>query len=217
MIKDIRSFYGWAIAEEYLAKNPAKTIKDSCTEKRRRPSLTKEEFEKVRLACNTSRERALVEFLVSSGCRVSECASIKMDEIDWNDRSVSVIGKGNKERIVRFDPATAVHIKRYLKEGHQSKYLFGRERFNEENLKNEKPLSRERLEKEIRDIASRSGIGKKLTPHVLRHTYATFLIEAGMPIQSVQMTMGHASINTTMHYCHQSVSSIKADYERYAS
>ena len=114
-INTLRSFFTWLVDEEIIVKNPMRRIKSLRLDRAAsRHPLTAEELEQLRLGCKTDKEKALVEFLVSSGCRLSEVAGISVEQIDWKRRSVTVRGKGNKERTVYFSVRAKLMLETYL-------------------------------------------------------------------------------------------------------
>ncbi len=113
-ISILKSFFGWLADEEYIPKNPAKKLKQTKEPKRLRHAMTEEEVELLRQASKTDREKALVEFLISTGCRLSEVVGVNKDDINWNEMSLNVIGKGDKERKVYFNIKTKIYLKKYL-------------------------------------------------------------------------------------------------------
>ena len=158
-------------------------------------ALTIEELEIIREACLTHRERALVEVYYATGARLSEVQKLNKDDIDWQTMSVRVIGKGNKERTVYFSFKATYHLKKYLMHRVDTEpALFITER------KPYRRLSNRGIQREIGKIAARSGIQKKVHPHVFRHTFATLLLNNGADIVSVQGLLGHADPATTQIY-----------------
>lgn len=110
-ISILKSFFGWLADEEYIPKNPAKKLKQTKEPKRLRHAMTEEEIELLRQACKTDREKALVEFLISTGCRLSEAVGVNKDDINWYEMSLNVIGKGDKERKVYFSTKAKILLK----------------------------------------------------------------------------------------------------------
>lgn len=210
----IRSFFVWMRKEGYIEKNPSDTIEDVHKGEKSREALTLSEQEMVRISCKNQRERAAVEFLISSGCRITEMLTIKRESIDWKNRKVSVLGKGGKWRDVFFSESAAIHLKKYLSETKDSIYLFG----HTKNMKcGDVPVSKRQFEKMLADLRERSGISTHLTPHVLRHTFATNALRAGMSIQSIQALLGHSQISTTMRYAHNDKTIVAAEYYKYVA
>ena len=118
-INTLRSFFSWLSAEDVIRKNPMLKIKSQRFDRNRsRRALSQEQLEKLREACRTCKEQALMEFLVSSGCRLSEAAGLRLEDINWRERSVIVCGKGNKSRTVYFSVRAKVMLEKYL---HQRK------------------------------------------------------------------------------------------------
>lgn len=107
----LKSFFSWLYDEEYIPKNPAAKLKQTKEPKRLRHALSEEEIELLRQACKTDREKALIEFLISTGCRLSEVVGIDKNDIDWNEMSLNVIGKGNKERKIYFSTKAKILLK----------------------------------------------------------------------------------------------------------
>lgn len=110
-ISILKSFFGWLADEEYIPKNPAKKLKQTKEPKRLRHAMTEEEVELLRQASKTDREKALVEFLISTGCRLSEVVGVNKDDINWYEMSLNVIGKGDKERKVYFSTKAKILLK----------------------------------------------------------------------------------------------------------
>ena len=211
----INAFYNWLVDEEYLERNPARRIAPIDVPESEREPVTKVELEYLRMACKTLREKALIDFLFSTGCRVSECAAVAMTDIDWSDRSVRIRhGKGDKFRIVYFNAESEVSLKAYLAgRKHESAALFACSRAPYGHM------SKEALEAEVRHIRSRTGdkVKTPVSPHVLRHTFATTAIDNGMPVEQVQQLLGHANLDTTMIYVKRNQEKIKASHQKYIS
>lgn len=205
----LRGFFNWLENEEYIVKSPMRKIKNVKTEKRVRKALTKEDFEILRNGCKTLRQRALLELLYSTGCRLSEIANAKKNDIDWQRLQMHVIGKGNKERIVFISSVAQVHIKRYLKSRKDDcDSLLATER------KEYRPMGNRAIQIEIKTIMEQSGIDKNVFPHLLRHTFSTHLLNAGMEITVLQEILGHESLDTTMVYSKLSSNTVEHAYRK---
>lgn len=208
-ISYLKSFFGWLLEEEYILKNPAAKIKQTKEPKLLRHALSDEEIENLRQACIKDREKALIEFLVSTGCRLSEVTQINIDMIDWHDMSLYVVGKGNKERKVYFNVKAKVLLKKYLKTRKGiNGALFISERAPFARLGNRA------IESSIRKIAVRAKFDKSVFPHLFRHSFATHNLNAGMPLPILQKLMGHSSGDTTMVYAELSEENVQHEYRR---
>ena len=202
-------FFGWAYNEEYITRNPAKSIRAIKAEIKQRQSLTQLELERLRLACNTKRERAIVEFLYSTGCRVSELAAVTMSDLDMHNRTVHLYGKGRKHRTSYINAKCEIAIEQYIAERKgDSEFLFVSERAPYNGIK------KAALEKIMRNLSAKSGVNKNITPHILRHTTATQAVSNGMPIEEISRMLGHANLTTTMTYVQSSQESIQAHHSR---
>lgn len=208
----ISHFFSWACDEEYLEKNPAKAIKPIKYEVKPRQALNQIELEYIRKACVTLKEKAIIEVLYSTGCRVSELARLKKTDIDWNDKSVHLFGKGNKHRTSFLNAKAEVAIREYLEsrtDGNDSLFVSDRRPYN--------PIKKDALEKIVRNISKRATekVEKKVTPHVLRHTTATTAIRNGMPVEDIRELLGHSRIDTTMIYAKTSLANVQAGHKKY--
>ncbi|NFC28764.1 integrase [Clostridium botulinum] len=208
-ISILKSFFSWLHEEEYIPKNPAKKLKQTKEPKRLRHAMTEEEVELLRQASKTDREKALVEFLISTGCRLSEVVGVNKDDINWHEMSLNVIGKGDKERKVYFSTKAKILLK---------KYLLAR---SDENIAlfvtSKKPHGRlggRSVQREIKKIANRAGINKSIYPHLFRHSFATSKLNAGMPLPVIQHLMGHDNPATTQIYAELSEENIKHEYKK---
>ena len=202
-------FFSWAQSEGYIPNNPGKSLKAIKYEVKERQALTQTDLEYVRRSCKTKRETAIIEFLYSTGCRVTELTNVKMSDIDWNEKTVHLFGKGKKHRTSYINAKCEVALKEYLKEREEpNEFLFITER------RPSRKLTKCAVEKIVRQMSERCGIDKKLTPHVLRHTTATQAINSGMPVEDVSRLLGHASVATTMIYAKVSNVKVKSEHAR---
>ncbi|EJE7236616.1 tyrosine-type recombinase/integrase [Clostridium sporogenes] len=210
-ISIMKSFFSFLENEDFIIKNPMKKIKNIKKEKRLRKSLTQEELELLRYSCKTIRQRALLEFLFSTGCRVSEIYNANITDIKWEKEELKVIGKGNKERIVYINAKAKLYLKKYLKE---------REKINNPSLfvASKKPYGRlgtRSLQREINKIGIQAGFDKSIFPHLIRHTTATLALKSGMSLTSIQQILGHEDPSTTQIYAETNNESVKEEYKKY--
>lgn len=191
----LKSFFGWMTSEEILQRDPTAKLKPPKMEKRLPKALNIEELEMLREACQTVRQRAFLEVLYATGCRLSEVYQLNKNDINYQAMSCKVFGKGSKEREVYFSFKAIYHLK---------KYLISRTDNNEALLVSErKPhqrLSKRGIQREIAEIAKNAGLENKVSPHVLRHTFATLTLNNGAELVAVQELLGHSSPDTTLRY-----------------
>lgn len=204
----LNRFFQWLVDNEYLMKNPCKTINTIKYSAKPREPFTAYELEMMRWNCKTEREKALVDFLFSTGVRVSECSALNKSDINWYERSVRVLhGKGDKSRITYFNAESEFSLRLYLStRNDDNEALFVQHR-NPHNR-----LSARGIENEIKNLGERCDI--KAFPHKLRHTFGTAGINGGMPLEKLQMLMGHESPRTTLIYAKIDNSSLKMEHKR---
>lgn len=208
----ICSFFMWACCEGYLQRNPALTIKPIKYEKKERKPLTQIELEYIRRACADARDKAIIEFLYSTGCRVSELTCIKKSDVDWNRKSVHLFGKGNKHRTSYLNAKAEVALLEYLKSrDDECEYLFVSQR------KPHGQLKKCAVEKIVRQIAERASnhVQKPVSPHVFRHTTATTALNNGMPLEDISKLLGHENVATTMIYAKVAESNVQSGHKKY--
>lgn len=206
----LRGFFRWLEDEEYIQKSPVRKIKPMKLEKRLRKALTTEELELLRDGCKTYRQRALLEFLYSTGCRLEETEQVKKADIDWQNMKLRVIGKGNKERIVYLNAKAKVHIQKYL-----LTRLDDNEALFVTSKRPIKPLGRRSIEREIAKIGEQSKLNKEVYPHLIRHTMATHLLNAGADLSTVQALLGHEDASTTQIYAQLTNANIEHEYRKH--
>jgi integrase/recombinase XerD len=191
----LKSFFSWLSAEEMIQKDPTAKLKSPKTEKRLPKSLTIEELELLRESCKTIRQRAFIEVMYATGCRLAEVQQLNKNDINLQNMSTNVIGKGNKEREVYLSFKALYHLKKYLKSRNdECEALMTTER------KPYRRLSKRGIQREIAAIAKMAGLEKKVSPHVLRHTFATLTLNNGAELVAVQELLGHSSPETTLRY-----------------
>ena len=206
----LSAFFQWLVNDDVIQKNPVAKIKPIKCPKEVRQPFSEVELDALRSACRTTKERALVEMLVSTGVRVSELASMQVQDINLDTLTVHVIhGKGAKERITYTTAVSAKHLINYLRQRkEEGSALF----YN----KNHMPLEVDGIRFILNSIAKRAGVDN-VHPHRFRRTFATNLSKRGMEIQEIQKLLGHANINTTMVYVATDDSRVQASYKRFTA
>lgn len=208
-ISTLRSFFAWLELEDAVKRNPMRKIKSLKIDRMaaRRP-LEPEELERLRDSCQTYRERALVEFLASSGCRLSEAVGIRADQVDWQRRSVTVLGKGRKERTVYFSVRAKLMLQAYLdgRRGGEALFAAACAPYN--------PMSPRAVERVLQALGERAGLRRRIHPHLMRHTFATSALRGGMDMTVIQRLLGHADPKTTLIYAELQPEAVRYAYER---
>ncbi len=219
IISSIRHFYHFLYNEKKISIDPTSEME---VPKRLKPLpkfLTEEEIEALLEAPDISsieglRDKAMIELLYATGLRVSELINLKIQDVNLNDNFVICFGKGKKERLVPFGQKAFNAIIDYLKSSRpallknkQSNYLFLNKRG--------KKLTRQGFWKILKKYAKKINLSSKLSPHILRHSFATHLLEHGADLRSVQLMLGHSDISTTEIYTHISKSRIQQLYKKY--
>ena len=205
------AFFQWMTDDEVIQKNPVAKIKPIKIPQEIRTAFTDVELDALRSACKSVQERALVEFLVSTGVRVSELTSMRIEDVDFDDLSVHVVhGKGSKERMTYMTAVTAKHLLAYIRsrKEKESPMLF----CNHEGG----AFSSKWIQKLVKQIGKRASVDD-VHPHRFRRTFATNLVNRGMDIQEVQKLLGHSSINTTLVYVATDDKKVRASYSRYSA
>lgn len=208
----ISGFFHWAALERRIQNDPCACITAIKFTVKPRSALNQLELEYIRRACGSIREKAIIELLYSTGCRVSELCGIKKCDVNWQNRTVEVFGKGSKYRTCYINAKAYVTIMDYLNSRiDDDEYL---------NVSERKPyggLTRYSIEKIVRDISQRAYrmTGKHVTPHIFRHTTATTALQNGMPVQNVSRMLGHEQIETTMIYAELNNNDVQRDHTRY--
>ena len=202
----IRSFFRYLAREEIIAKNPIEQVSSPKLDRRLPSFLTREEMERLLGAPDLStplgqRDRALLELLYASGLRVSELTGLTLEQIDLNSNEIRVWGKGSKERVVLMGQPAAEALKSYLREGRAK--LLGEKKSNALFLNRYGQRLPERsVQRLLEQYAKKAGIGKRVHPHLLRHTFATHLLDGGADLRVVQELLGHARLSSTQIYTH---------------
>jgi integrase/recombinase XerC len=202
----IRSFFRYLVREEIIPKNPIEQVSSPKLDKRLPSFLTREEMERLLNAPDPStplgqRDRALLELLYASGLRVSELVSLTPEQIDLESNEIRVRGKGSKERMVLMGEPAAGALKKYLEEGRIK--LQGKKKSNALFLNRYGQRLPERsVQRLLEQHAIKAGIGKRVHPHMLRHTFATHLLDGGADLRVVQELLGHARLSSTQIYTH---------------
>lgn len=206
----ISAFYNWLVNSDYIDKNPCKKIKPIKHEKNTRHPLTAVQMEKLRNSCTNLRDKAIIEFLYATACRVGELVIIKKSDVDFDRKEVHLFGKGKKHRLSYLNARAVVALQAYLTSREDdSDYLFVGLR------KPHKQLSTRSVELLLKKYGQKAGIDAKCTPHVIRHTTATDAINKGMPVEQLQKLLGHEQIETSLHYAKVSSDLVKLDHQKY--
>ena len=219
-LSTLRSFFRWACREGHLAKSPARGLPAPRVPKTLPRAMTLPDTERLLAAEEDDavvpeRERALFELLYATGLRVSEAAGLDLEDVDFSARLVRVTGKGSRERIVPFGEAAADALEAYLPsrkarrrdaddDGDAGEPLFVNARGGRLTSRSMARLLKRRLRA--------AGLPAEISPHALRHTFATHLLQAGADLRAIQELLGHASLSTTQKYTHLDAARLREVY-----
>ena len=209
MRRIISTFFTWLENENYISKSPARRIHKIKTGKIVKEVYSDETIEIIRQKAGNIRDKAIVNFLISTGVRVGELVLINRNSIDFDKRECVVLGKGNKQRKVYFDAQTKILLQNYLKSRNDANAAL----FVSLNGRHQR-LQISGVEIMLRKIGKSLGI-KKVHPHKFRRTLATKAIDKGMPIEQVQHLLGHTKIDTTLEYAMVDDANVKISHKRY--
>ncbi len=216
----IKAFYRFMITENYLQSDPSEAVEAGTKGIHLPKVLTEAEVKALLEApdCSTAeglRDRTMLEMLYATGMRVSELVTVKVANVNLDMRYVIAFGKGSKERIVPIGGVAVSYLQKYLAEA--------RNQFLAENEKDAEilflglggqGLTRQRVWEIIKQYGKQAGISKQISPHVLRHSFATHLLDNGADLRSVQEMLGHADISTTQIYTHLTNKRLRSVYEK---
>ena len=211
----LSSFFGWLHREGLIEKNPVVNIGTIKSQKKQRKTYTSTDIERLYQGCEllqgreALRDKAIVHFLRSTGCRISEMTSLNRDAVDLKSLECVVHGKGNKDRTVYMDEVAGLILNQYL----QSRKDLNPALFVG---KGDKRLEADGVRCMLKRLGKASGV-EHVHPHKFRRTLATGLARHGMPIQEICSLLGHEKIETTMHYVNVNKDDTKMDYRRFAS
>lgn len=220
-ISALRHFYRFLEEKKYVKVNPFLSITSPKAEIRYPKVLSEEELQAL-LKANSERtdwlmkrDQAILEFLFASGLRASELIGITSQDLDLRHRMVRVMGKGSKERLAPFSPSAKEALEIYRRDLRPLLLEKAPEEKRTTNVflnASGEPLTLRGLEYILSSIEKKTGVYDGLHPHMLRHTFATRLLENGADLRSIQEFLGHASISTTTIYTHVTTSTMKAEY-----
>lgn len=217
-ISSVRSFYKFLVINKFVKENIMDFIAPPKRNKHLPKVLSIEEINKLlNIPLNNAfdyRNKAILELMYATGLRVSELSELKVNDVNLNMAIVRTLGKGSKERVIPLGDYALYYLKIYLNDyrsqllkRHLSDYLF---------LNNHgKKLSRQGLFKIIQSLAHQQQINKEISPHTLRHSFATHLLNGGADLRSIQELLGHSDISTTQIYTHISNQKLNEDYHQF--
>ncbi len=220
-ISSLRAFYRYLLRQGKIKKNPANMVQLPKTEKYMPTFLSVDEaFELLNANAGKNspdlRTRAMMELFYSSGLRLSELAALNVMDIDFKQQLVKVRGKGRKERIVPVGKTALQSIREYLDGTGELRKNISVDVFVEPLFLNArgKRITTRSIARSIDDAAEKSGLGRKISPHALRHTFATHLLNAGADLRSIQELLGHKSLSTTQKYTAVNINRLMEIYDK---
>ena len=214
-LSSIRGLYNYLVREDIIKENHFNKIQNPKRELYLPKFLKDEELDKIFSVCNSNnpteeRDTLIIELLYATGVRVSELVNIKIKDINREEKIIKVLGKGNKERMVIYNNHTKKALDTYLKDG----YNYFNKKSSEYLIlnKNGNKLSERYIREIINKKVSQASLDIKISPHTLRHTFATDILENGADLMTVKELLGHESLNTTSIYTHITNEQIKKTY-----
>ncbi|MFL2029156.1 site-specific tyrosine recombinase XerD [Loigolactobacillus zhaoyuanensis] len=220
MVSSLRKFYRYLLETDQITIDPMQQVDSPKKEQHLPQVLSQAEVTRLLAAPDTTtaigiRDRAILEVLYATGLRVSELTHLKMAELHLSLGLIQTLGKGDKERLIPIGDVAIEWIKRYLK---MSRSTFLKPGQSESILflnHYGRPFTRQGIWKNLKKMVQTAGINKDITPHTLRHSFATHLLENGADLRVVQELLGHADISTTQIYTHVSQKHLREVYNRY--
>lgn len=213
----LNSYYNYLIFTGLLSMNPCDMIKSPKIEKKLPVYLTIEEIDKLfNIRLNKPidyRNKAMLELLFATGTRISELTSLTLSQINFEESIIKVMGKGKKERIIPIANNALNYLKVYIY--NYREYLIKNNNDYVFLNKNGEKISRQGFFKILKKMAQDSGINKNISPHVLRHSFATYLLNNGVDLRVIQELLGHENLETTEIYSHLTSQKIKDDYDNH--
>ena len=217
-ISTLKSLYKFLELNKYAKNNPLTTITNPKTPKKLPKVLSEEEVDKL-LDINLKtdfdyRNKAMLELMYSSGLRVSELINLTVNDIDLINSSVRIFGKGSKERIVPLNDYAIEALNNYISNHRRSLFKHGENNYLFLNNHGNK-MTRQGFFKTLQKIAKEKGIKSELSPHTLRHSFATHLLKRGADLRSIQELLGHSDISTTQIYTHITSEKLQKNYQEF--
>jgi integrase/recombinase XerC len=220
-VSSLRAFYKYLLRNGKIKKNPANMVQTPKTEKYMPTFLSVDETFQLLNAVGDKpaldlRSRAMMELFYSSGLRLSELAGLNIMDIDFHRELVKVRGKGKKERIIPVGKTALQAIKEYLENTGELRRNFDAAVFKNPLFLNArgKRITTRSIARIVDEATSRSGIGRKISPHALRHSFATHLLNAGADLRSIQELLGHKSLSTTQKYTAVNINRMMEVYDK---
>jgi len=220
IISGLRSYFDYLIFENYRTSNPTDLIETPKIGVKLPDTLSKEEIDSLISAVDLSkgdgeRNRAMLETMYGCGLRVSELIDLKISDLFFDEGFIKIVGKGNKERFVPIHLRAQNYIVLYMNEIRS--HLSIKKGYEDTLFLNRrgKSLSRQMIFMIIKDLAIKIDLNKKISPHTLRHSFATHLLKNGADLRAIQQMLGHESITTTEVYVHLDTSYLKEIVEKY--
>ena len=216
ILSTLRTFFKWLVRENKIKSNPMELITSPKKDKKLPTYLNHDDVEKILNIPDIKtplgmRDNAILEMLYSTGIRVGELISIKISDINYSEKTINVFGKGSKERVVLFGDTLLEKLTLYIKRGRnellkkkQSNILFLNHHGN--------PLTERGIEDILNRIIKKGGLEFTIHPHMLRHTFATHMLDNGADLKVVQELLGHENLSTTQIYTHVSNERLRKVY-----
>lgn len=218
-LSSLRSFYDYLLKHERVIDNPFVLTKAPKLEKKNPDFLFYEEIDHLLDHIDQSndlglRNRAIIELMYASGLRASEVVKLELGDVDHSRMVLRVLGKGKKERYVPFHDLALDCLEKYINEARPSLMVNAKEKHSIVFVnKNGNPLTTRGLRDILERMALNSGMGRRLHPHTIRHTFATHLLDQGAELRFVQEMLGHSNLSTTQIYTHVSKEKLRKTYE----
>jgi len=217
-LASIKSFYRFLLKEGYIDKDPSENLSSPSLERRLPKVLTLAEIERLLDQPDPStpiglRDKAILEVLYATGLRVSELTNLDLGDVDLREGFVRCIGKGSKERVVPLGEIAIASTRSYIENGRPT-LIFDQKELSLFVNQNGGRMTRQSIWKLVKKYSERARIPKEVTPHTIRHSFATHLLEHGADIRAVQEMLGHADISTTQIYTHVTKDRLKDVYAR---